>query len=49
MFQDGQLKLARSVAVKRLQDLTGRKEALRADGKFAEHLSEQDGQATWKA
>jgi hypothetical protein len=52
VFQDGQLRLPGSVAVKRLQDLTGRKktlcyEALRADGKFAEHLSEQDGQITW--
>jgi hypothetical protein len=52
VFQDGQLRLPRSVAVKRLQDLTGRKktlcyEALRVDGKFAEHLSEQDGQITW--
>jgi len=52
VFQDGQLTLARSVAVKRLQELTGRKkmlcyEALRADGRFAEHLSEQDGQITW--
>jgi hypothetical protein len=51
VFQDGQLKLPRSVAVKRLQELTGRKktlcyEALRADGKFAEHLSEQDAQMT---
>ena len=52
VFQDGQLKLARSVAVKCSQDLTGRKktlcyEAFRADGKFAEHLSEQDGRMTW--
>jgi hypothetical protein len=40
------------VAVKRLQNLTGRKktlcyEALRADGKFAEHLNEQGGQIIW--
>ena len=52
MFQDGRLKLARSVAVKRLEELTGRKktlcyEALRLDGKFAEHLSEQYGHLTW--
>jgi hypothetical protein len=52
VFQDGQLKLARSVAVKRRQELTGHKkplcyEALRADSRFAEHLSEQGGQITW--
>ncbi|MBV9998695.1 MAG: hypothetical protein JO015_06225 [Verrucomicrobia bacterium] len=52
VFQDGQLKLPRSVAIKRLQELTRRKktlcyEALRTDGKFGEHLSEQDGQITW--
>ena len=52
VFQEGQLKLARSLAVKRLQELTGRKktlcyEALRANGKFGQHLSEQDGQITW--
>ncbi|MBV9488453.1 MAG: hypothetical protein JO069_01845 [Verrucomicrobia bacterium] len=52
VFQDGRLKLARSVAVKRLEELTGRKktlryEALRLDGKFAEHLSEQYGHLTW--
>ena len=52
MFQDGQLKLPRSAAVKRLQELTGRKktlcdEALRADRKFAERISEQEGQITW--
>ena len=51
VFQDGQLKLVRSVAVKQLQELTGRKEALcyealRINGKFAQHLSEQDGHMT---
>jgi hypothetical protein len=52
VFQDEQLRLAQSAAPKRLQDLTGRKktlccEALRVDGKFAEHLGEQGGQITW--
>jgi hypothetical protein len=53
VFQDGRLRLSRSVAAKRLQELTGRKktlcyEALRTDGKFGERLSEQDGHLAWK-
>ena len=41
VFQDGQLKLARSVAVKRSQDLTGRKKrsATRRSGPMASLLS----------
>jgi hypothetical protein len=52
VFKEGKVKLPRAVAEKRLEELTGRTkspcyEALKADGKFAEHLTEEDGLMAW--
>jgi hypothetical protein len=52
VFQEGKLKLTKGAAVERLKELTGRKktpcyDALKADGKFAEHLTEEDGLMAW--